>query len=75
MPLPLPNGPEVVVGRADFTPADAPEVLTVDQAADLLQVEADDVRALADSGELPGRKIGEEWRFRRTAVLAWLGGS
>ena len=74
MPVPVPPGPEVVVGRADFTPAEAPEVLTVDQAAELLQVEADDVRALADSGELLGRKIGEEWRFLRRAVLAWLGG-
>jgi excisionase family DNA binding protein len=75
MPMPIPPSPDVVVGRADFTPSDAPEVLTVDQAAELLQVESDDVRALADSGDLPGRKIGDEWRFLRSAVLAWLGGS
>jgi hypothetical protein len=31
------------------------------------------VRALADAGELPGRKIGDEWRFLRSALLAWLG--
>jgi hypothetical protein len=31
------------------------------------------VRALADAGELPGRRIGDEWRFLRRAVLAWLG--
>ena len=74
MPMPVPAGPDVVVGRADFTPSDAPEVLTVDQAAELLQVESDDVRELADSGDLPGRKIGDEWRFLRRAVLAWLGG-
>jgi excisionase family DNA binding protein len=74
-PLPVPTGAEVVVGRAEFTPADAGEVLTVEQAAELLQVEPDDVRALADGGELPGRRIGEEWRFLRSAVLAWLGGS
>jgi excisionase family DNA binding protein len=73
-PIDVPPGPEVVVGRADFTPANAPEVLTVDQAAELLQVQPDDVRALADAGELPGRRIGEEWRFLRRAVLAWLGG-
>ena len=24
-------------------------------------------------GELPARKVGEEWRFSRSAVLAWLG--
>ncbi len=75
MPMtPFPPTPEVVVGRADFVPADAPEVLTVDQAAELLQVEPDAVQALADSGALPGRQIGDEWRFLRRAVLAWLGG-
>ena len=74
MPMPVPPGAEVVVGRADFVPAEAPEVLTVEQAAELLQVQADDVRALADAGELPARRIGEEWRFRRSAVLQWLGG-
>jgi excisionase family DNA binding protein len=72
-PFPMPPGPEVVVGRAEFTPADAQEVLTVEQVAELLQVEPDDVSALADAGELPGRKIGEQWRFLRSAVLAWLG--
>jgi excisionase family DNA binding protein len=74
-PMPMPPGAEVVVGRAEFTPADAQEVLTVEQAAELLQVEPDDVSALADAGELPGRKIGDEWRFLRGAVLAWLGGA
>jgi excisionase family DNA binding protein len=73
-PPPFPPTPEVVVGRAEFTPADAQEVLTVEQAAELLQVEPDAVRALADAGELPGRRIGDEWRFLRSAVLAWLGG-
>jgi excisionase family DNA binding protein len=71
-PMPMPPGAEVVVGRAEFTPADAQEVLTVEQVAELLQVDPDDVSALADAGELPGRKIGDEWRFLRSAVLGWL---
>jgi excisionase family DNA binding protein len=74
MPMPMPAGAEVVVGRADFTPTDTQEVLTVEQAAELLQVEPDDVATLAEAGELPGRKIGDSWRFLRSAVLAWLGG-
>ena len=73
-PMPMPSGAEVVVGRAEFTPADAQEVLTVEQVAELLQVDPDDVSALADAGELPGRKIGDEWRFLRSAVLGWLAG-
>jgi excisionase family DNA binding protein len=73
--MPVPPGAEVVVGRADFVPGAAPEVLTAEQAAELLQTDAATVRALADAGELPGRKIGDEWRFLRRAVLAWLGGA
>ena len=73
--LPLPPDADMVVGRADFAPAPAAEVLTAAQAAELLQADEDAVLALADAGELPGRKIGDEWRFLRRAVLAWLGGA
>jgi len=73
--MPVPPGAEVVVGRADFAPGGAQEVLTAEQAAELLQTDEEAVLALADAGELPGRKIGDEWRFLRRAVLAWLGGA
>ena len=73
--MPLPRDAEVVVGRAEFAPAAPAEVLTAEQAAELLQTDPDAVRALADAGELPGRKIGDDWRFLRRAVLAWLGGA
>ncbi|OHV33661.1 excisionase [Pseudofrankia sp. EUN1h] len=49
------------------------EVLTLEEAAELLRVSVDDVRALVESGDLPARRIGEAWRLTRTAVLAWLG--
>jgi excisionase family DNA binding protein len=49
-------------------------VLTLEQAAALLQVDAAEVAALAEAGELPGRRIGGDWRFPRTALLEWLGG-
>ena len=51
------------------------EVLTAEQLAELLQVDAKTVRSLAARGELPGRKLGRHWRFSRRAVLDWLGGS
>ena len=68
------GGDELTVGRADFRPNPAPEVLTLTQAAELLQLAPDAVAELAEAGEVPGRRIGEEWRFSREAVLAWLGG-
>jgi excisionase family DNA binding protein len=74
VPPPMPPAPDVVVSRAEFAPAAIDEVLTVDEAAELLQVAPGEVTALAEGGDLPGRKIGEEWRFLRRAVLAWLGG-
>jgi excisionase family DNA binding protein len=62
------------VGRASFTPADAPEVLTLEELAGLLSLDAETTRALAEAGELPGRKLGDDWRFSRRAILAWLSG-
>lgn len=66
---------QLSVGRVEVTSrGDAPadEVLTLEQVAELLKLSADDVRAEADHGELPGRRFGTEWRFSRTAVLDWL---
>jgi excisionase family DNA binding protein len=62
------------VGRAEFVPVGELEVLTLDQLATLLSLEPDAVRELAERGEVPGRKLGDEWRFSRAAVLDWLGG-
>jgi excisionase family DNA binding protein len=70
---PMPAEAEWEVGRHSFRPADVPEVLTPAQLGELLQVDEEAVIALAERGELPGRKVGAEWRFSRTAVLAWLG--
>jgi excisionase family DNA binding protein len=63
----------LTVGRADLHAADAPEVLTLSELSTLMQVPEDELAALAESGELPGRRIGDRWRFSRAAVLAWLG--
>jgi excisionase family DNA binding protein len=62
------------VGRASFAPAQEPEVLTLEQLAELLSLDLESARALAETGELPGRKLGEEWRFSRRAILDWLSG-
>jgi excisionase family DNA binding protein len=47
--------------------------MTLDEAADLLRIDAEDLAKLAESGEIPGRKLGDEWRFTRTRLLDWLG--
>ena len=63
---------EMSVGQAWFRPVEELEILTPAQLAGLLQVDEETVLALAEKRELPGRKVGEEWRFSREAVLAWL---
>lgn len=60
------------VGQHSFRPASELEILTPAQLAGLLQVEEEVVLELAEQRELPGRKVGEEWRFSREAILAWL---
>ena len=63
---------DVLVGHADFRPYPPADVLTAAEAAELLQAEDETVLALAEAGELPGRKVGGEWRFARAALLRWL---
>ena len=72
----LTAGRPLSVGRVEVTntPEAGDEVLTLGEVAKLLKVPADEVRARAEEGELPGRRFGKEWRFARVAVLAWLAG-
>src|SRR3954454_1253643 len=62
------------VGRASALSGGPPEVLRLREAADMLQVERDVVQAMAEAGELPGRKLGDDWRFSRVGLLRWLAG-
>lgn len=63
---------EFSVGQHSFRPASELEILTPAQLAGLLQIDEEVVVELAEKRELPGRKVGEEWRFSREAILAWL---
>jgi excisionase family DNA binding protein len=65
----------VSVGRVEVTNTPAArtdEVLTLEETAALLKLPAGAVRSRAEEGDLPGRRFGNEWRFARVAVLAWL---
>jgi excisionase family DNA binding protein len=64
----------VSVGRIEPAAYETPEdgVLTLDEVAALLKVPADAVRSRAEEGDLPARRLGDEWRFSKLAVLAWL---
>jgi excisionase family DNA binding protein len=69
----------LVVGHHSFRPReraaaehDVAEVLTAEQAAELMQVERDVIERLAEAGELPARRLAGQWRFSRAALLDWL---
>lgn len=63
---------DLTVGQHAFHPAPERAVLTPGQAADLLQIDEPLVLELATAHELPGRRVGNEWRFSRRALLDWL---
>lgn len=48
------------------------EVLTLEELSQLLKVSETTAYTLVRSGEVPGRKVGREWRFVRSQILAWL---
>ncbi len=67
-------GDDLAVGQHDFHPHREPSVLTLSQAAELLQIDEPTIVQLAEKGALPGRRLGDQWRFSRSAVLDWLAG-
>ena len=64
--------PGPAMGSYSFQPYEPPEVMSVEQAAQFLQVAEAVVIELAEAGQLPGRKLGSAWRFSRAALVAWL---
>jgi|GEM_PF-875359 len=48
------------------------DVLTLPEVATYLRLPQSTVLALVSDQSLPGRQIGSEWRFLRTAVNDWL---
>jgi excisionase family DNA binding protein len=51
---------------------DLPAVMTVAQVAAYLQVSRRTVYSMAAAGSLPGKKVGEQWRFFKPEVDRWL---
>jgi excisionase family DNA binding protein len=67
--------PAPTLGAYSFQPYDPPEppeVMNAEQTAQLLQLDEKTILELAEAGDLPGRKLGNVWRFSRTAVITWL---
>jgi len=49
------------------------EIMTIEQAAELLGVSVKTFNKVLHSQSIPARKIGREWKFSRTALIEWVG--
>jgi excisionase family DNA binding protein len=47
-------------------------IMTLQQAADFLQMDADTLRVLARKGRVPAMKIGRQWRFDSVLLREWI---
>jgi excisionase family DNA binding protein len=48
------------------------EIMTPREAAEYLSVHVRTIYRLAKNGEIPGRKMGGSWRFKKDALDEWL---
>ena len=48
------------------------EILTIADVASYLKVTEKTLYGLAQKGDLPGFKVGGQWRFRRAAIDSWI---
>jgi excisionase family DNA binding protein len=57
--------------------SDYPEIMTMPQAAEFLQVSTRTLQRMVKRGEIPGRQVGSQWRFDRDQLREWVrdGGS
>jgi len=51
---------------------DLPEIMTMEQAAGLLQVSTRTIQRMVKAGQIPGRQVGSQWRFDREQLRAWV---
>jgi excisionase family DNA binding protein len=63
-----------LLGRYSFELQDSDEVLDLSEAAELLRLDPRLIEQLAADGQIPSRRIEDEWRFWRQALLEWLKG-
>ena len=57
----------------ESNPVERREVLTIEEAAELLGVSVKTFNKVLHSENIPGRKIGREWKFSRRALIEWVG--
>jgi excisionase family DNA binding protein len=57
----------------DIQPGD--DIMTLEQVASYLKLQPQTVYKWAQEGQIPGAKLGKEWRFRRRILDEWVDNS
>jgi len=50
----------------------ADDVMTIDELAVYLKLSKSSLYHFARAGKVPGVKIGEQWRFQKSAIDEWM---
>jgi excisionase family DNA binding protein len=53
-------------------PVSSNDTLTAAEVGEILRIHPVTVRLNAAAGQIPGRQIGNRWRFSRTRIHEWL---
>ena len=51
------------------------EIMTIEEVAKYLKLQPQTVYKWAQEGQIPGAKLGKEWRFRRRMLDEWVDNS
>ena len=68
----MPDPPESQQPSEPRSSVSTQDILTATEVAAMLRLHPVTVRLKAASGEIPGRQIGNRWRFSRARIEAWL---
>jgi excisionase family DNA binding protein len=55
-----------------YAAPDSTEIMTMGDVADYLQCHPSTVYRLLKGGEIPGFRLGSDWRFRRSELDKWI---
>jgi excisionase family DNA binding protein len=48
------------------------DIMTLEEVAKYLKLQPQTVYKWAQDGQIPGAKLGKEWRFRRSIIDEWI---
>ncbi len=57
--------------EAEETGAIDDHLLDIDEVAKYLEIDMAEIEALANSGKIPGKKAGNNWKFERSQIDHW----